>query len=457
MALISNKNPKGIRLLFNILVALLGGFGIVAFFLFFEGGEPIVHLQQTGDSIGKKGQIHYLANDSKSGLRSISLSATQGSVKKALHTVAIPRSSYTGMIGQAEISETVTFDTKKEGFIDGPMRIEIEATDYSLRGWFRGNKTILHKDVVVDTIPPQLQILQSEKYISPGGSGIAIYKLSDDTATSGVVINGRFHPGFPVGDGRTGIFIAYFALPHDAQKIDAASVTAKDSAGNETSSPFSTVFKGIAQKNDTIAISDSFIGTKIPEFQQYYPEMKGDLIDQYLYTNTVLRDQNNKKISELCKSPLPNRLWHGHFSRFAGSPKAGFADHRSYTYGGKIIDNQVHLGVDIASTAKAEVRAANKGQVIFADYLGIYGNMVLIDHGQGVFSLYSHLSQINVAPGIEVDKKSVIGLTGTTGMAGGDHLHFSMLINGIFVMPKEWWDEHWIEVTIETPLSHSKF
>jgi len=126
-------------------------------------------------------------------------------------------------------------------------------------------------------------------------------------------------------------------------------------------------------------------------------------------------------------------------------------------YAGKIIDKQVHLGVDIASTARAEIRAANKGRVVFAEYLGIYGNMVLLDHGQGIFSLYSHLSQINVSPGDEVDKKTVIGQTGTTGMAGGDHLHFSMLVNGIFVMPKEWWDEHWIEVTIEAPLAQSKF
>jgi len=117
----------------------------------------------------------------------------------------------------------------------------------------------------------------------------------------------------------------------------------------------------------------------------------------------------------------------------------------------------VHLGIDLASTRKADVKAAAKGIVIFTDYLGIYGNMVMIDHGQGVFSLYSHLSQINVSPDDNVDKMSVIGLTGTTGMAGGDHLHFSVLVNGVFVTPKEWWDQHWIDVTIEDPLTESRF
>jgi murein DD-endopeptidase MepM/ murein hydrolase activator NlpD len=113
--------------------------------------------------------------------------------------------------------------------------------------------------------------------------------------------------------------------------------------------------------------------------------------------------------------------------------------------------------MDIASTRRANVRAANSGIVVFADYLGIYGNMVMVDHGQGVFSLYSHLSQINVSPGDKVTTESVLGLTGTTGMAGGDHLHFSVLVNGIFVTPKEWWDQHWIEVTVDEPLIDSKF
>ena len=457
MALQNAKYYNKFRLISIILGVFLGGIGIAAFLLFFEGESPVVNLEQTRDQIGKKGVIHYSVTDGKSGLRNITISGIQGSATKVLHSVTFPRSSYTGKIGPAETSETVTFDTKKEGFIDGPMTIKFEASDYSLRGWLQGNKTIINKEVTVDTVPPQLQLLQSEKYISPGGAGVAIYRLSDNTCTSGVTINGRFHRGYLVGDGRKDIYISYFALPYDAQKIDNLMISAVDLAGNEASIPFTTVFKGIAQKIDTITLSDSFIGTKVPEFQQYYPEMKGELIDQYLYTNTTLRDQNNKKISELCQNPSPNRLWQGHFSRFAGSPKAGFADHRSYMYGGKIIDHQVHLGVDIASTNRAEVRAANTGKVVFADYLGIYGNMILIDHGQGIFSLYSHLSQMNVAPGNEVDKKSVIGLTGTTGMAGGDHLHFSVLVNGVFVMPKEWWDEHWINVTIEMPLTQSKF
>jgi murein DD-endopeptidase MepM/ murein hydrolase activator NlpD len=83
--------------------------------------------------------------------------------------------------------------------------------------------------------------------------------------------------------------------------------------------------------------------------------------------------------------------------------------------------------------------------VLFAEELGIYGNTVIIDHGMGVQSLYAHLSSIAVTAGAMVDKEQVLGRSGMTGMAGGDHLHFTMLVNGRMVNPVEWWDSHWIE------------
>jgi murein DD-endopeptidase MepM/ murein hydrolase activator NlpD len=101
------------------------------------------------------------------------------------------------------------------------------------------------------------------------------------------------------------------------------------------------------------------------------------------------------------------------------------------------------------------VHAANRGTVVFADYLGIYGNTVILDHGQGVFTLYSHLSELGAAVGELKDKGAVIGLTGTTGMAGGDHLHFSVLINGVFVTPIEWWDPQWLQLNIDDILTGS--
>jgi murein DD-endopeptidase MepM/ murein hydrolase activator NlpD len=88
--------------------------------------------------------------------------------------------------------------------------------------------------------------------------------------------------------------------------------------------------------------------------------------------------------------------------------------------------------------------AANRGKVLFAEELGIYGLCVIIDHGMGVQSLYGHLSSFAVQAGAMVEKDQEIGRSGVTGLAGGDHLHFTMLVNGEMVNPIEWWDAHWI-------------
>lgn len=457
---ISRSSSRGFRpwrfLLFLFLFVFVGG-GVGAYILFFEGSKPEVKLNATGDFLGKNGSLHYVVTDDNSGLRSVLLWGIQGERRKLLDSQSFPRLTYMSPVGPLEVKQNIQFDVLKQGFKDGPVTLSMEAVDFSLRNWLRGNTTILNKEFTIDTVPPRIQVLHSEKYIFPGGTGIAIYKVSDKGSEHGVSVNGIFNRGFPVGNGREDTFISYFGLSYDAEQIDELAIVATDTAGNQAMVPFTTTYKSAHYKDDTINIGDGFLSTKIPEFQQYYPQMQGSLLEKYLYANQKVRMENNQKISDLCQNPTASRLWNGPFDRMPGSSRAGYADHRTYLYNGKQIDSQTHLGMDIASTRKASVKAANSGKVVYADYMGIYGNMILIDHGQGVYSLYSHLSQMSVQPGQDVDKDTEIGQTGTTGMAGGDHLHFSMLIHGMFVTPKEWWDAHWVEVTIEEPLTDSKF
>jgi murein DD-endopeptidase MepM/ murein hydrolase activator NlpD len=90
------------------------------------------------------------------------------------------------------------------------------------------------------------------------------------------------------------------------------------------------------------------------------------------------------------------------------------------------------------------VAAGNDAKVAFADNLGIYGNTVILDHGLGLFSLYGHLSSIGVETGQMVQRGDALGRTGETGLAAGDHLHFSIMVDGIHVDPVEWWDPKWV-------------
>jgi murein DD-endopeptidase MepM/ murein hydrolase activator NlpD len=162
---------------------------------------------------------------------------------------------------------------------------------------------------------------------------------------------------------------------------------------------------------------------------------------------------NNDAIAALARKTAPAILWEGAFQPLGGSQiESSFADYRTYLYDGKEVDRQVHLGFDLAKTVNAPVTVGNRGNVLFAAELGIYGNTVIVDHGMGVQSLYAHLSSFAVKEGDEVQKGQTLGTSGQTGLAGGDHVHFSMLVNGQFVNATEWWDPHWIEDRITRKL-----
>jgi murein DD-endopeptidase MepM/ murein hydrolase activator NlpD len=171
-----------------------------------------------------------------------------------------------------------------------------------------------------------------------------------------------------------------------------------------------------------------------------------DLVEGYLYVNRDLRRESERRIQEITAKSNPKPLWDGAFHRQSNSaPMSSFADRREYVHGGETIDRQTHLGFDLASLRAAPVEAAQNGIVVFADMLGIYGNTVIIDHGLGVFTLYGHLSSFAVKVGDQVSKRQTVGQTGDTGLAGGDHLHFSVMLHGVHIDPVEWWDPKWLQ------------
>ena len=79
----------------------------------------------------------------------------------------------------------------------------------------------------------------------------------------------------------------------------------------------------------------------------------------------------------------------------------------------------------------------------------------MLGHGYGLQSIYGHLSKIDVHEGKIVKKGQVMGRSGMTGLAGGDHIHFSMQLDGVQIDPREWWDAHWIHdhIAKRVPLS----
>ncbi|MEE4243113.1 MAG: M23 family metallopeptidase, partial [Desulfopila sp.] len=376
-----NKKTKsggaGKLFLIFLFACIVAGGAYVAL-VFFEKSPPEAAILGSTDFIGKEAHFSLTAQDQQSGLQHIKLLIRQKDKEYVLLEESFPRKRYTGQIGPESFARELNIDIQESTVTDGEAEIIFTATDYSLRGFFSGNSTTLQKSVIIDTKPPQLRILHAERYIDQGGSGVVIYQLDETVEKHGAQFAGHFHKGHSTGDGRDNVYLAFLAVPYDTSKLENSMVIAEDRAGNQATQSFSPVLKEVSFKHDRINVDDNFLSKKIPEFEGYYPEMQGDMVEKYLYTNRIIRQENNKEIAEICGNSVTERLWEGRFLRMAGASRAGFADHRTYYYQGKEIDRQVHLGMDIASTRHAEVKAANRGKVVFADYLGIYGNMVIL-------------------------------------------------------------------------------
>jgi len=440
-----------VRIFFLVLFFIIIAAGSLTAIILFETEKPLVSLQTEVKYLGQETVIPFKVTDRKQGIKTVTATVEQNGQSFELYREDFPRRTWFYGAGPAVTEGVIKFDNRKIKLKEGQAELVVTARDYSLNGMLQGNATTSLFPVTVDTRAPKITIEHSQRYILPGGSGIVMYDLSEPVQLHGVEVNNDFFRGYPV-PGSENRYIAYIALDWNADKIVKSRVVATDMAGNTGQGVFTMVLKQAGYKKDRIEVGDDFLNSKIPEFEQYYPEMQGSMLDKYLFANNEVRKRNGETISKLCSTSEPTQLWKDGFLRMAGAPKAGFADQRTYYYQGQPVDEQVHLGMDIASTEAVEIKAANRGKVIFTDYLGIYGNTVILDHGQGVFSLYSHLSSIGTTVGALVDQGAVIGRSGATGMAGGDHLHFSMLIQGKFVNPKEWWDQHWIDVNINDVL-----
>jgi murein DD-endopeptidase MepM/ murein hydrolase activator NlpD len=95
-----------------------------------------------------------------------------------------------------------------------------------------------------------------------------------------------------------------------------------------------------------------------------------------------------------------------------------------------------HTGLDLATSAGTGIRPAAAGTVVFAAYKGSYGNLIIVDHGNGVQTYYAHCSALYVSAGQSVDTGTTIGAVGSTGNSTGPHLHFEIRINGTPVNPE---------------------
>lgn len=430
-----------------VAVALLGGvlwWGLSGV----DWEAPQVQLAPPIQVFGPQTTLTLTVQDKPSGLRHLRVQVRQAGVEKVVLEQSYPERVYS-------VALPLTLKPAELGLQEGPVELTVTARDYSWWGWCKGRETTLTRRFTVDLTPLQVAVRSLNHTLNQGGTGLVIYQVNKKPQKSGIWVNGEWFAGYPVPGGESGCYLAFFAVPYEMSVPLALEVRAGAAGGTEVRKQIPYRLKRKTWRQDRINLSEDFLRQKMPEFQALSAGLQnpGDPLAVFLAINQKRRQSDHQRVKEICSHSRPERLWRGPFLRLPNSkPMAGFADHRTYYYQGQKIDHQIHLGQDLASLQQAEVPAANHGVVVLAEPLGIYGQTVILDHGWGLFSMYSHLSRMQVQSGQQVKRGEVIGRTGATGLAGGDHLHFSVIVQGQFVNPVEWWDAHWIKDNIERQL-----
>lgn len=435
---------------------------IVAIWWFkFERQTPTAALVAPVEVLGRKTPFDVRVDSGSVALRSASvrLRPTQGEQKDQAFELAIetyPPASWSDG-GVSERQFHVETDLVELGVPEGPAILEVFVDTYAWHLWASAAAPRLEVPVQVDLSPPRIEILSSQHNLRLGGVDLAVFRQSPDTVRSGIAVGDYFFPSTRGYFADDAVALALFAAPQDLTGEIRFDVVAEDAAGNQRRVQLPARVKRRKFEERTLNVDDNFLERKVPDIlEANNMRPPGNLVEQYLYVNRELRRMNEAQIREITATSAPMPLWDGAFRRQPNAASLStFGDRRTYKYKDEVIDHQVHLGFDLASLKLSPVAASQNGVVVFADNLGIYGNAVILDHGLGLFSLYGHLSTLAVAKDERVTAGQSVGQTGETGLAGGDHLHFSIMLNGLHVDPIEWWDPHWIKdhVTARLQLS----
>ena len=425
----------------RILIVLVAILVVSAIFLWSFSATPVVTLSPSLKALGQATPVTVLVSGPH-GIRQMGAWIEQGGAQYLIWAKSQPSRRF---LWQRHMSDSTWNFTAGTGTTpqlhDGPARLIVEATSND----FRGSTARAERDLVVVTRPPSLSVDSEQHYLYLGMSDLVTFNVSGNWTDAGVRVNEERFRSWPMPGGKPGLF-SLFAFAWNTPAATVPLVYASDAAGNEVTGTMVIQFPKKEQPKYRVRdlqLDDRFLNKVTSELD---PNGSGDLVARFLKINGEMRRANNKALSDLSQKTEPRFLWSQPFLQQPDSTvESNFADVRNYIYQGKKIDQQVHLGYDLAVTQHVGVMASNDGRVIYAAPLGIYGNCIVLDHGYGLQTIYGHLSEIAVHEDDMVKRGQVMGKSGQTGLAGGDHIHFSMQLDGVQIDPKEWWDAHWIK------------
>lgn len=432
-------------------IALIAG-GV---FLWFrrEGTPPQILAPESILLNAEGGSVTLELDDEGSGLRSATVVLVHAQGEETLVAKEWPGSTVAGAVRRGQpITLEVKIDVKRLPRSIEDARLRVDVRDWSLANALSGNQTQLDIPVSIDRKPPRIAVSTGLTYVRRGGAGVVVYSVSEAVERDGVQVGDTFFPGYPLeGTDRR---VAFYAVAAEGSAKPEIRVVATDGAGNVGKARWAVVVNERVMPIASVTLPSSFLHNVLKGLATAEGIDTADLEVAFDEVNTKVRARNEATIRKAISDTVPKKLWEGPFQQLPNSKVTSkFAERRTYFVEGKKVSKATHFGYDLASTRAAPILAANAGRVVYADDLGIYGNCVLIDHGLGVASLYGHLSQLDVSPGDRVERGQSLGRSGATGLAGGDHLHFGILVGGTYVDPLEWWDPKWVASNIEQRLA----
>jgi murein DD-endopeptidase MepM/ murein hydrolase activator NlpD len=426
---------------------------------------PRIDIASPAAAIGRSSELSVAIETPGGKLKSVEVVLEQGANRVPIVTLTGAATSQLARAGNDRVMLTHPLGKEQvPQLTEGKARIIVTASRPVLFGLRQVTSTAT-RDLAVRLTPPVLSVLSTYHYINQGGSEMVVYHVSPSDASSGVRVGNYEYHGYPasgahIGNADPGLRVAFFALLWNQPPSAPISLYARDDVGNEARATFDYRVIPKSFRQSRIQIDDRFLEKVVPPILQQAPQLKvadpSNLLAGFLRINRDLRRDDDARIAALASSSAPEILWRGPFKQLVNTAvEAGFADQRTYVYKGEVIDHQVHLGYDLASVAGAPIYASNRGRIVHAGWLDIFGNCVIIDHGMGLQSLYGHMSSISVKVGDMVNQGAVLGRTGSTGLAGGDHLHFTMLLGGNAITPIDWWSAKWVQDRILRKLSEA--
>jgi len=448
---LSRRNKGSIAPLL-IMLALIGGSLFIYFSSMFERDAPEISMQTNGYWNLKK-PLGITISD-ESGVKSYKIIMKTSKEEKILQYEQL-------ITAQNLLTLEVKPPRNTHSLKDKNIKIIVEASDISKWNMLHGNMSKKVFKLVIDKRRPKLNILANSYKISRGGSALVIFKAEDENIEK-LYIQGNDGKEFiPEPFYKDGYFISLLAWPVVDENFK-ATVIATDKAGNVSRSYIPLYLKQKNYKISNIKLSDKFLKGKIAELAEDFVETEGvdNSLEQFKIINEDIRAKNEMLIHKLTSKVESKKINNFKINRMYplknAQVVAHFGDHRKYFYDGEKISEAYHLGLDLASNAMAAIKPQNSGEVVFNDDNGLYGNMLSISYGLGLYSIFGHCSSIKVNVGDITKKREVVANTGKSGYAMGDHLHFGVLVQGIEVRPQEWMDKQWIKLNINDVIKSAK-